>query len=105
MLEKIPRDVALHVGLSWLLSLPTWGVDMDELACPLHRPTAYSRKTRGQGFLPGVVLFHCATVGGGAILWDTKPPGLDICEGADRLGTCVVKFHIERVAFTRISSP
>jgi hypothetical protein len=42
MLEKIPRDVALHVGLSWLLSLPTWGVDMDELACPctVLRPTA-----------------------------------------------------------------
>jgi hypothetical protein len=32
------------------------GVDVDELAYPLHRPMIRSCQTRGQGLLPGVVL-------------------------------------------------
>jgi hypothetical protein len=81
------------------------GVDVDGLACPLHHPTASSRQTRGRGILLGVVLSHRAIVGGGALLGDTKPPGFDICEVFDRLGTCVIEFYKERVAFTRIYSP
>jgi hypothetical protein len=34
------------------------GVDVDGLAYLLHHPMAYSRQTRGQGLLPGAVLFH-----------------------------------------------
>jgi hypothetical protein len=34
--------------LLYLASKPAHvGVDVDELACPLHRPTAYVRQTRG----------------------------------------------------------
>jgi hypothetical protein len=37
------------------------GVDVDRLACPLHRPMACGRQTRGQGLLPGVILSrHCS---------------------------------------------
>jgi hypothetical protein len=41
-------------------------------------------------------------VGGGALLGDAKAPGLDICGGADCLGTCVIEFYMECIAFTRI---
>jgi hypothetical protein len=32
---------------TWRLSLPMWGVDVDGLAYPLHRPTVRSRQPRG----------------------------------------------------------
>jgi hypothetical protein len=38
------------------------GVDVDRLACPLHRPMACSCKTRGQRFLSGAALSHRAAV-------------------------------------------
>jgi hypothetical protein len=97
MLKKISGDVA-----SWC-----WPclVDVDGVACPLHRPMACSRQMRGQGFLLGAVLSHRATVFGGALLGDAKPPDLDVCGDADSLGTCVIEFYIELVAFTRICSP
>jgi hypothetical protein len=31
----------------WQLCLPTWGVDVDGLAYPLHRPTSCSCQVRG----------------------------------------------------------
>jgi hypothetical protein len=68
-------------SLTWLLSLPTWGVNVDGLACLMHRPTAYGRQMRGHGFLPGVVLSHHVAKGSGALLGDTQPPSLDICGG------------------------
>jgi hypothetical protein len=105
MLKKVPRDHALRCWPCLVTKPSHVGVDVDGLACPLHHPTACSYQTREHGFLPGVVLSHCATVGSGALLGDTKPSSLDICEGADRLGTYVIKFHIECVAFTRICSP
>jgi hypothetical protein len=38
-------------GFTWQLSLPTWGggVDVDGIACPLHRPIALSYQAWGQG--------------------------------------------------------
>jgi hypothetical protein len=66
---------------------------------------ACSHRTRGQGFLLGAVLSHRAIVGGGALLGDVEPLVLDVCGGADRLGTCVIDFYIEHVAFTRMCSP
>jgi hypothetical protein len=33
-------------------------VDVEELACPLHRPTVHSYQTRGQVLLSGVVLSY-----------------------------------------------
>jgi hypothetical protein len=105
MLEKISRDVA-----SWcwpcLVAKPShMGVDVDGVACPLYYPMACSRQTRGQGFLPGAVLSRRATVDNGALLGHASQPDLDVCGGADRLGTYVIEFYIERVAFTRICAP
>jgi hypothetical protein len=37
------------------------GVDVDGLACPLHRPMACGHKTRGHGLLPGAVLSCCCS--------------------------------------------
>jgi hypothetical protein len=105
MLENIIRDTASQCWPLLFTKPSHVGVDVDRLACPLHYPTAFSHQTMGQGFLPGVILSRRAIVGGGALLGDTKPPGLDICGGANQLGTCVIKFYIEHVAFTRICSP
>jgi hypothetical protein len=69
------------------------GVDLDGLACPLHRPTSYSCQTMGHGFLIGDVLSHHAVVG--AFLGDKKPPGLDIRWSVDRLDTCVTESYME----------
>jgi hypothetical protein len=54
------------------------GVDVDRLACPLHRPTAYSHQSRGQSFLSAAALSHHVVVDDGAFLGVAKPPGLDI---------------------------
>jgi hypothetical protein len=54
------------------------GVDVDELAYPLHCPMACSRQTRGHGFVSGTAISRHAVVGGGAFLGDVKPLGLDI---------------------------
>jgi hypothetical protein len=37
-------DIVASLSFTWLLSLPTWGVDVDALACYLHRPTVYNVK-------------------------------------------------------------
>jgi hypothetical protein len=68
------------------------GVDLDGLACALHRPTTYNHQTRGPDFLPGALLSYRVAAGDGPLLWDVKPPGLDICEGVDLLGLAPQSF-------------
>jgi hypothetical protein len=47
------------VSLIYLATMPDHvGVDVDRLACPLHRPMACGCQTRGQGLLSGDVLSH-----------------------------------------------
>jgi hypothetical protein len=66
------------VGFTWLLWLPTLGVDVDGLDCPLHHPTTYSNQARGQSFLLGSILSLRAAVGGGAFLGGgCEAPGLE----------------------------
>jgi hypothetical protein len=62
MLRMVLGDVASWCGFNWLLSLPTWGlVDVDGLACPLHRPMACSHQMSGHGLLSSAVLSrHCS---------------------------------------------
>jgi hypothetical protein len=105
MLEKVPGDVTLRCWPYLVAKSFHAGVDVDELACPLHHPMAYNCQMRGRGFLLGVVLSRRAIAGGGTLLEDVKPSGLDICEGVDRLGTCIIEFCAEQIAFTRICSP
>jgi hypothetical protein len=61
------------VSFTWLLSLPTWGVNVDGLACPLHRLMTCSHQLRVHSFLPGAALSHRAAVGGGIFLVGAKP--------------------------------
>jgi hypothetical protein len=54
-------EVASWCGFTWRLSLPTWVVDVDGIAYPLHRPMVCSFQTRGQGLLLGIVLsYRCS---------------------------------------------
>jgi hypothetical protein len=68
------------------------------LGYPLHRPTAYSRQTRGHGFLSDVVLSRRAAKGDGALLGDTQPRAWIFVEALDCLDTCVIEFYIECIA-------
>jgi hypothetical protein len=68
-LETLPHGISF----TWLLSLPTWGVDVDGPACPLHYLTASSRQTRGHNFLSGTTLSHRVTVGGGIFSGGVSP--------------------------------
>jgi hypothetical protein len=71
-------DIALWHRL-YLVAKPSHvGVDVDGLAYPLHHPMTCSCQSRGQGFLSGTALSHCAVVGGDTFLGDVRPPGLDI---------------------------
>jgi hypothetical protein len=74
MLEKVLEDVALRCWPNLLAKSSHVRVDVDGLACPLHRPTTCSHQTRGHGFLPCVVLSRRIAMGGGAFLGDAKPP-------------------------------
>jgi hypothetical protein len=65
------------------------GVDVDGLACPLHRPIVCSSQTKGYGFLSGATLSCHAIVGSGAFPVDAKPTSVDIGWRVDRLGTCL----------------
>jgi hypothetical protein len=57
-------DVALWHQL-YLAAKPShMGVDVDELACPLHRPVACCHQMWGQGFLSSMVISHRVIVGG-----------------------------------------
>jgi hypothetical protein len=48
----VPRmvlgDVVSLLDFTWLLSLPTWGVDVDGLAYPLHHPTVHGSQMRNR---------------------------------------------------------
>jgi hypothetical protein len=41
--------VASRSGFTWRLSFPTWRVDVEGLAYPLHRPMTHSYQVRGHG--------------------------------------------------------
>jgi hypothetical protein len=72
------RDIASWRRL-YLVAQPSHVVvDVDGIACPLHRPMACSHQTRGQRFLSGVALSHHAAVGNGAFPRDVKSLGFDI---------------------------
>jgi hypothetical protein len=59
MLGTVLRDVVSRHWL-YLAAKPShMGVDVDGLACPMHRPTVYSFQTRGQSCLLGAVLSYC----------------------------------------------
>jgi hypothetical protein len=49
------------------------GVDVDVLACSLHRPTAYAWHTRGLWYLTGIVLSCHPAVGGGPFVGVQSP--------------------------------
>jgi hypothetical protein len=71
-----------HHCIVWLYlvaKLSHVGVDVDGLACPLHRPTVCDRQMRGQSFLSGAAPSHRTVVGSGAF-WGggVKLLGLDI---------------------------
>jgi hypothetical protein len=68
-------EVLRGVGFTWLLSLPMWGVNVDGLAYPLHRPTTYSCQSRGQSFLSGTALSHHVAVSGAPFWGGAMPPG------------------------------
>jgi hypothetical protein len=70
-------DITSQRDFIWLLNLPTWEIDVDGLAYPLHRPTAYNRQARGHGLLSGFVLSRRCS-GRRRLFGDVKPPGLDI---------------------------
>jgi hypothetical protein len=42
MSEMILGEVASRNGSTWRLSFPTWGLNADGLAFPLHQPMAHS---------------------------------------------------------------
>jgi hypothetical protein len=85
MLENVLRDVALWCWTYSATKPSHMRVDVDGLACPLHRPMACSRQMRGQGFMPGATLSRRAVVGDGAFPGDVKPLSLDTCWSGDRL--------------------
>jgi hypothetical protein len=94
-------DVAVWHWLYLIAKPPHVGVDVDRLACPLHRPTVCDHQTRGQSLQSGAALSHHATVGGGAFPGGVKSLGLDIQWSVDRLGTCVIESYMEKTIFTR----
>jgi hypothetical protein len=49
MLGMILGKVASRSGFTWRLSLPTWGVDADEVAYSLHQRMACSCQAKGHG--------------------------------------------------------
>jgi hypothetical protein len=93
MLEKVPGDITLRCWPYLVAKFSHMGVDVDGLACLLHRPTTCSHQMRGHGLLPGTVSSDHVVVGGGTLLGDAKPSGLDICGCIDRLHTCVREFY------------
>jgi hypothetical protein len=72
MLEKVLRVSAVRRWFYLAAKPPHVGVGVDGIACPLHRPTAYSRQTMGHGLLPGDVL-SCRCSGWWSLPGDVKP--------------------------------
>jgi hypothetical protein len=73
VLGTILGDIASWCGFTWQLSLPTWGVDVDGLACPLHRSTLCRCQMRGHGLLLGTIL-SCRCSGRWHLSGDVKLP-------------------------------
>jgi hypothetical protein len=96
-------------GFTSQLSLPTWGsMWMGQPACPLHRPTTYSRQMgSGRGGRPSCQASSClvTAVGGDAFPEDVKPPGLDIRWSVNRMATCAIGSYMEHIIFTRTRLP
>jgi hypothetical protein len=67
-------DVASRCRLYLVAKTSHVGVNVNGLACPLHRPMAHSRQMRGQGFLSGVVLSCHVAVGSGAFFGGCEAP-------------------------------
>jgi hypothetical protein len=61
MLEKVLGVGAMRHWLNLAAKPSHVEVDVDGLACPLHRPTACNRQTSGQGLLPDIVLSCCCS--------------------------------------------
>jgi hypothetical protein len=78
MSEMVLGDVASRRRLYLVVKPFHVGINMDGLACSLQCPMICSRQTRGHGFLSGIALSRCTTVGGGAFPGDLKPSGLAI---------------------------
>jgi hypothetical protein len=53
-------------------------VDVDGLACSLHRSKVYEWQTRGLCCLTGAVMSRRSAMGGGPLFGGAKPPFLDI---------------------------
>jgi hypothetical protein len=77
------------------------GVDVDRLACPLHRPMACGRQMRGQGLLLGTVLSHHYSWAMAPFRGDVKPPGLDIRWSIDRVDACGTESYKKYIVFYR----
>jgi aldehyde:ferredoxin oxidoreductase len=105
MLEKVAGGIASRCWPYLVAKSSHAGADVVGLTCPLHCPMGCNHWMMGHGFLLGAVLSHQAAAGGGALLGVMKSPGLNIYESVDRLGTCVIEFYMEHIAFTRICIP
>jgi hypothetical protein len=104
MLEKIPGDVASRCW-PYLVAKPSHTVaDVDGLACPwtVLRPAVIRRGARASCQALSCPVMQQRTV---VPYWGCEALSLDICGGVGHLGTCILEFYIERVAFTRIDSP
>jgi hypothetical protein len=73
MLEKVPIDVASWCWPYLVAKSSHTGVDVDGLACPLHRSMTSNHQMRGHGFLPGTILSRQVAAGGGALLGMQRP--------------------------------
>jgi hypothetical protein len=65
-------EVALRSSFTWRLSLPTWGVNVDGLACPLRWHKVRSYHMRGHGLSARrclVFSLQCASFAGREAPW------------------------------------
>jgi hypothetical protein len=100
MLEKV-LGVAASWGRPYLVAKSSWGSVGTGWLAPYSDLWPTTVQTRGQDFLPGIVLSRRAGLGGDTLLGDTQPSTLDACGGVDCLDTCIIDFYIERMAFSR----
>jgi hypothetical protein len=80
-------------------------VDVDGLACPLHRPMAYSHQTRGWDFMSDVALSRCAAAGGGVSPGDEKSPDWDIYWRVTVWVPVSLSFYMGQIVFTNVLLP
>jgi hypothetical protein len=72
---------------------------MNGLACPLLRPVACDRSYVETGFPARRHLAPSCKGGRWRFTRGYATPVLDACGGVDCLGTCIIDFYIERMAF------